>query len=317
VFLEIDEHFHMHRKSVDLCARLMNPVAWAYVQKLWAWACGNAKDGDLTDCTPGAIEFIVGWHLADGKFYDACVAVGFIDEDRDDAGKVTARRIHNWMKRTGAAIARMQAAAEASKKRKKDWRERNKRQKGTRDGTPGGRDEDGTELLTDGTDSVPEREKNADGTHQDKSSQGKASQDKAKQDQGGLDPAPLAKSSHWSALEWLRKFGIAWARQYQTASYGRGDSDAKAIRDLDDLLATLTEGERIEAQTNASQIIGRYLADKAAAQAKHPFKWFAERFNGLRIPPAAARRDPVIATAVAASGGRPYLPPKEATGGAR
>ncbi len=121
MYLEIDEHFPMHGKSIRLCSRLCDPVAWAYIQKLWSWACGNAQDGNISDLEPQEIEFLVGWAGDKGAFYATAVWAGFIDESQDANGK-TIRKIHNWMKRTGGAIRRMQdrsAAMRAFRDQKK------------------------------------------------------------------------------------------------------------------------------------------------------------------------------------------------------
>jgi len=115
MYLEFDENFPDHPKSVRLCSALQHPVAWAYMAKLWCWARKYQKDGDLTGYEPSEIEFAIGWTLADGKFYAAAVRAGFIDEERDSSGTVTARRLHNWMKRSGGAIKRMED--EATRKR--------------------------------------------------------------------------------------------------------------------------------------------------------------------------------------------------------
>lgn len=115
MYLEFDEDFPKHPKSGRLCASLQHPVAWAYMAKLWCWAKKYQKDGDLTAYEPGEIEFFVDWTLADGKFYAAAVRAGFIDEETDAAGKVVSRRLHNWMKRSGGAIKRMED--EATRKR--------------------------------------------------------------------------------------------------------------------------------------------------------------------------------------------------------
>lgn len=118
MYLEIDEDMPSHPKSTRLCAALQNGVAWAYMIKLWSWARKYQKDGDLSAYDPAEIEFAVGWSIADGKFYAAAVKVGFIDETTDGAGNVTSRRLHNWMKRTGGAIRRMEAESAA----KREWR---------------------------------------------------------------------------------------------------------------------------------------------------------------------------------------------------
>jgi hypothetical protein len=115
MYLEVDEDFPSHPKSVRLCSSLMNPIGWAYMIKLWSWARKYQKDGDLAAYEPSEIEYAVGWAIADGKFYAAAVRVGFIDEVKDSSGAVTTRCLHNWMKRSGAGIKK--AEDEAARKR--------------------------------------------------------------------------------------------------------------------------------------------------------------------------------------------------------
>jgi hypothetical protein len=118
MYLQFDEDFPNHPKAVRLCTALQHPVGWAYITKLWCWAKKFQQDGNLTAYDPGEIEFAVGWTLADGKFYAAAVRAGFIDEERD-GDVVVARRLHNWMKRSGADITKMEDQAA----RKKRWRD--------------------------------------------------------------------------------------------------------------------------------------------------------------------------------------------------
>ena len=89
----------------------------------------------------------------------------------------------------------------------------------------------------------------------------------------------------WHARDWLRRFGIAWAARKGVLSYGGGASDAIAVRDLGECLDALAPQEREQAQRDAAAIFARYLDLPRAGD--HPFKWFVERFNGLRLPESA------------------------------
>lgn len=110
MYLEIDEGFPGHRKTIRLCAALKNTEAAWYVVRLWTWACRSCPTGDLTGMGPYDIEIAVQYRPLDGACYAAMVAAGFIDEvDGQPAS------IHNWMIRTGAAIHRMDAAAARKK----------------------------------------------------------------------------------------------------------------------------------------------------------------------------------------------------------
>jgi hypothetical protein len=113
MYLEIDEGFPEHPKTLQLCAALENPTAFAYLINFWRWACRSCQDGDLQGMTAYAIEEAAKYHRHDGKLYAAMAAklggrAGFLDVDESGA----PIRIHNWEKRTGAAIQRMEDEAE-------------------------------------------------------------------------------------------------------------------------------------------------------------------------------------------------------------
>jgi hypothetical protein len=38
MYLEIDEGYFEHPKTMDLCGRMQNALAWAYPIALWKWA---------------------------------------------------------------------------------------------------------------------------------------------------------------------------------------------------------------------------------------------------------------------------------------
>lgn len=110
MYLEIDEGFPGHRKTLRLCAALKNPEAGWFMIRLWTWACRSCPTGDLAGMDPYDIEIAVQYRPLDGACYRAMVTAGFIDEAD---GKPAA--IHNWMERTGGAIAKMAGAAERKK----------------------------------------------------------------------------------------------------------------------------------------------------------------------------------------------------------
>lgn len=107
MYLEIDEGFIGHRKTMRLCGLMQDPNAFAYLLRLWTWAVRSAPDGRLTGMEPLDLEIAAGYRHLDGKLYAALVRSGFIDE-RDGAPV----ELHGWMKRTGLAIRRMADGAE-------------------------------------------------------------------------------------------------------------------------------------------------------------------------------------------------------------
>lgn len=120
VYLEINEGFPGHRKTLRLCSALQDTRAGWYMIRLWTWACRSCPSGDLTGMSPYDIEIAVGYAPMDGKCYQAMVGAGgpgrcgFIEESTPGEPSV----IHDWMEHTGGAIKRMEESA-ADKKR---WR---------------------------------------------------------------------------------------------------------------------------------------------------------------------------------------------------
>jgi len=111
VYLEIDEGFLTHPKTLRFCGRMQDPNAVAYLLRLWTWAARSCPTGELAGMEPYEIEIAVQYRLLDGKCYAAMAAAGFIDEEETGAPS----RIHGWMERTGGAIKRM--AEEAARKK--------------------------------------------------------------------------------------------------------------------------------------------------------------------------------------------------------
>jgi hypothetical protein len=100
--IDTDEDFPEHPKTVRFCALLGNPVAWSYIWKLWRFCKKFRPTGDLTGLSSNEIEMAVGWTSMDGKFFAAAVNARFIDHD------ARGTRVHNWMRRMGASIIRME-----------------------------------------------------------------------------------------------------------------------------------------------------------------------------------------------------------------
>jgi 5-methylcytosine-specific restriction endonuclease McrA len=114
MYLRIDENFASHPKTIAFVGRLQDPNAAMYLIKLWTWAVRSCPDGDLSEMLPWSIEDIVGYRHQDGKCYAAMVASGFVEEIETGS----PRAIHNWAKRTGGDIAKMETEAQ----RKRNYR---------------------------------------------------------------------------------------------------------------------------------------------------------------------------------------------------
>lgn len=126
MYLEIDEGFDAHPKTVRLCRVMGDVNAGQYLIRLWAWACRSARDGDLSGMEVGDVEAIAKYAPADGKLFEALTAVWsskfgpWLDRDG------TSLRIHGWGERQGAAIAKMDKRAADMRA----LRDRKKRERG-------------------------------------------------------------------------------------------------------------------------------------------------------------------------------------------
>jgi hypothetical protein len=115
MYLEIDEGFDSHPKTVRLCRVLGDVNAGQYLIRLWTWACRSAPDGDLSGMEAADVEAIAKYKRADGKLFSALTESWspkfgpWIDVD--DQGT----RLHNWTRRTGASIKKMADEAEGKK----------------------------------------------------------------------------------------------------------------------------------------------------------------------------------------------------------
>lgn len=118
MYLEIDEGYFEHTKTLRLCAALKDHHAAIYPIRLWKWACRSATDGNLGRVDAFVVEKVVGYEKMDGKCFAALCSPAaehrsFLDVNED--GTVS---IHGWSDFTGAAVKRMEEAAAD----KKAWR---------------------------------------------------------------------------------------------------------------------------------------------------------------------------------------------------
>jgi len=294
--LEVDEGFPTHRKTLRFCGQLRDPNAIAYLMRLWAWAVRGAPNGNLADLTPADIEGIVGYRPLDGRCYEAMTLAGFIDQ----AAPGAPQSIHNWMKRTGAAIGRMEL--EAAAKRKYRAHQKN-------DGSCGGpglcnfcdraRGSSTGRPVINPQYAPPPGPNRVLGPSEDgrgSVSPVQSSPDKTRQDQ---DPDPdrptppspwLGDRGIWSPSTWRDRFAMAWCQRYNLLSYAH-KWDSKACADLADILERLHRDEIRQAQGRAADMFTEFFGDASprALKEKHPFALFVDAFGGLRVPPAPAR----------------------------
>jgi hypothetical protein len=158
MYLEIDEGFPGHRKTLKLCSLLGDPQAGWYMIRLWTWACRSCKSGDLHGMSPTDIEMAVQYRPLDGSCYKAMAAAGYIDESKP--GEPAA--IHGWADHTGGAIARMEAKAIENRQRRAEAKARHDAKNGKAQ-----------------TGDIPEPYQNRTGMIISKTRQDKTSQDKS------------------------------------------------------------------------------------------------------------------------------------------
>jgi hypothetical protein len=118
-WIPLETRFPTGEHAIALGVALQNPMAWAHVVRLWAWAASNRADGRFEGpAAVATIETAAGWSGSPGAFAEAMSLrhIGLLD--------VTERGfyIHNWHIHCGAHI----------EKRVKDRvRKRNGKSKGT------------------------------------------------------------------------------------------------------------------------------------------------------------------------------------------
>jgi hypothetical protein len=288
VYLEIDEGFPEHRKTLRFCHLMQNPEAWSYLIRLWRWACRCAKTGSLLGMHAHEVELAMGWREMDGRAYAAAVEAGFIVADA--SGDPAA--IHDWMDYTGRAIARMEQQAEE----KKLYRKHCKRECDGADAgclwcirqrkrAPGHQNKRPRTIPISSQDSLPL----SDG-HPTKSRPVQTSPDQSRPAPPDPERARVAgtgpeQSKPWlSAYAWWDYFGKRWCMAYRTVSYGFG-SDGKAQGTLTDQILTKTPPEVLERLwTQRERFVGTFLQDVRPdlKQARHPFAFFVSRWSEYR-----------------------------------
>jgi hypothetical protein len=114
-WIRVNRELPTHWKSLDLAEALNEPLAWAYVVRLWAWCIDNAPAGEIPGRNPArTLEQGAGWTGAPGELANALVACGFVDRDGD------AFHVHDWENHNGKALKHAKDEA----KRLADYREK-------------------------------------------------------------------------------------------------------------------------------------------------------------------------------------------------
>lgn len=121
-WIRIDGGLTFHWKLIDLRTRLVEPLAEAYLQRLWLWCHDNAPDGVLLGLDPAtAIETAMLWKGTAGVLTNALIESGFIT--RDESG---ALHVHDWDEHNGKHIKKAKADARRAKKNREAFKKKAK-----------------------------------------------------------------------------------------------------------------------------------------------------------------------------------------------
>lgn len=110
-----DSAYHRHPKMLALKAALNEPLADAYVSRLWSWTQVYASDGRFSADLVAALESELGWTGSSGSLAAALEKTGWLDR----SGDVLA--VHDWPEYQGYLVKK--AKKDADKKRKRRARE--------------------------------------------------------------------------------------------------------------------------------------------------------------------------------------------------
>ena len=82
-WIRVDVALPTHRKTLELSEALEEPLAFAYMVRLWCWARFSTPGGRVSGRKPGRmVEAAVGWTGKPGAF----VSAGPLDRGRALAG---------------------------------------------------------------------------------------------------------------------------------------------------------------------------------------------------------------------------------------
>jgi hypothetical protein len=111
-WFELDVDFHDDPKIRALASRLRQPLADAYVSRLYAYAYKHATDRFDPSVASDTIEDACGWKGRRGVLFDALFAVEVLERE---GGKVV---VHGVAARLGPHLAHRQAATERQRRRR-------------------------------------------------------------------------------------------------------------------------------------------------------------------------------------------------------
>lgn len=115
-WIEVHQSLPTHAKTVEAAALLDVPEVEVvgHMVCLWLWAVDNAREGRINVAKPLVIAKAAKWAGEPGRFVDALLAAGFMDEDGC---------IHDWDEYTGRLMERRERVQEQTRARVQKWRE--------------------------------------------------------------------------------------------------------------------------------------------------------------------------------------------------
>lgn len=109
-----DSAYHRHPKMLALKAELKEPMADAYVSRLWSWTQVYAPSGTFSAALIDGLESELGWTGSRGSLAAALEKTGWLDREGSDVF------VHDWPDLQGFHVKK--ARKDADKKRKRRHR---------------------------------------------------------------------------------------------------------------------------------------------------------------------------------------------------
>lgn len=101
-----------HPKAMRLAAKLEEPLAIAYLLKLWSWVHRYAPSGEFSAELTPQVEAYLGWRGIPGKLLSVATEVGLLDLD---GGTFC---VHDWPEFQGALVDKSNKDKELKRKRR-------------------------------------------------------------------------------------------------------------------------------------------------------------------------------------------------------